>query len=74
MRRKISFFLLLVAFTLAAFPMTAESAYYGSSKSNKYHYRSCRWAHKIHAFNLVVFKDKTEAKKAGYIPCKVCNP
>ena len=43
---------------------------WASSKSNKYHYPNCKWAQKINANNLVVFKSPEDAIKAGYIPCK----
>jgi micrococcal nuclease len=59
---------------LACIPPSAESAYYGSARSNKYHVKACYWAKKIHAVNWVVFKDRQEAQNAGYVPCKVCRP
>ena len=74
MKRKAWFGLLLASMLLALAPLAAESAYYGSTRSNKYHVKSCRWAKKIHAVNWVVFKDAKEAKQAGYVPCKVCKP
>ena len=48
--------------------------YVGSSKSNKYHRRSCVWAGRISPKNLVVFNSPEEAISAGYVPCKVCKP
>lgn len=52
----------------------ASQLYWGSSQSDKFHYPSCRWAHKIKHSNLIVFKSRQEALNAGYVPCKVCRP
>jgi hypothetical protein len=51
-----------------------DTQFYASKKSNKYHYPSCRWAKKIKPANLIIFSSVGEAKRAGYIPCKVCRP
>lgn len=51
-----------------------ESVYVGSVNSDKYHYPSCRWAKKISSHNLTKFGSAEEARKKGYVPCKVCNP
>jgi len=52
-----------------------ETKYYvGSKLSNKYHLPDCKWAKKISPKNLVKFKTVAEAKKAGYVACKVCKP
>jgi endonuclease YncB( thermonuclease family) len=48
--------------------------YYASKNSNKYHKPTCQWAKKISESNLVVFKTKEDADKAGYKPCKSCKP
>jgi competence protein ComEC len=53
---------------------STDYKYIGSINSNKYHYTYCEWAQKIKVENAVYFKDKKEAEKAGYIPCKVCKP
>lgn len=59
-------------------PATPERSsggkFYASKKSNKYHYPSCRWAKKIKSYNLITFNSVGEAKRAGYVPCKVCKP
>lgn len=49
-------------------------AYVGSSKSNKYHLPTCRYAQKISPENRVWFQTKEEAQAAGYEPCAVCKP
>jgi competence protein ComEC len=48
--------------------------YVGSSKSDKYHLPSCRYAEKILPANQVWFSSKAEAQAAGYVPCGVCKP
>lgn len=55
-------------------PNTVLAEYWGSKKSDKFHYPSCQWAMKIKPENKIVFKTKEDALKAGYIPCKVCKP
>jgi len=46
----------------------------GSTKSDKYHYPSCRWAEKILPENQIWFSSSEEARGAGYVPCGVCHP
>jgi len=46
----------------------------GSTKSDKYHYPSCRWAEKILPENAIWFSSSEEARAAGYVPCGVCHP
>jgi len=71
--RLILFISLLCLLFLAALQSRPEY-YVGSSQSNKYHLVDCKWAKKISPKNLVKFKTVAEAKKAGYVPCKVCKP
>lgn len=52
----------------------SDDKYVGSVNSDKYHYPSCRWAKKIKPENRVWFKDKDDARRQGYVPCKVCKP
>ncbi len=52
----------------------ASQEYWGSVRSDKFHYPSCRWAQRISPGNLVVFHSRQEAFSAGYVPCKVCRP
>lgn len=52
----------------------AIAGYRSSSKSNKFHRSSCRWAQRISPQNLVIFESREEARKAGYEPCKECKP
>jgi micrococcal nuclease len=55
-------------------PVNITSQFWVSQESNKYHYPTCLWAQKIKHSNLIKFSSPEEALKAGYIPCKVCNP
>ena len=45
-----------------------------SKNSDKYHLDTCAIAQKIDAANKITFNTPEEAIKAGYSPCKVCNP
>lgn len=66
------FSVLLFLVLLATAVQAAE--FWGSSKSDKYHFPSCRHARNIKPANLVVFKSPAEAVQSGYTPCKVCRP
>ncbi len=52
----------------------AEHKYVASNSSNIFHKPDCRWAGNISQRNLVTYKSKDEAIKAGKRPCKTCNP
>jgi hypothetical protein len=52
----------------------AEHKYVASKSSNIFHKPECRWAKNISDHNLVSYKSKDEAIKAGKRPCKTCNP
>ncbi|MFC1912043.1 thermonuclease family protein [Chloroflexota bacterium] len=51
-----------------------EILYVGSTKSDKYHYRWCRYVEQIKRENFIGFSSVAEAQAMGYVPCKVCNP
>jgi len=51
-----------------------EYSYVASKSSNIFHKPECRWAQNISQRNLVTYKSKDEAIKAGKRPCKTCNP
>jgi competence protein ComEC len=55
-------------------PANQTGACVGSTKSNKYHSPSCRYAENIAPENQIWFKDATSAQAAGYEPCGVCKP
>lgn len=66
----------ILLFALIAFLAVVSQAteFWGSKNSNKYHYSTCSSAQRIKPNNLVVFSSPNEARKAGYVPCKVCRP
>jgi hypothetical protein len=45
-----------------------------SNSSTIFHKPECRWAQNISKENLVTYKSREEAIKAGKRPCKTCNP
>jgi len=53
---------------------TIEHKYVASNSSDIFHKPDCRWAQNISQSNLVTYKSKEEAIKAGKRPCKSCNP
>jgi hypothetical protein len=52
----------------------SETELIGSSTSKKYHLSACRFASKIKPDNKISFESIEDAKRQGYLPCKVCNP
>ena len=58
----------------SALTSTSSGKFVGSTKSDKYHYPSCRWAKKILPQNEIWFASSEEARAAGYVPCGVCKP
>jgi hypothetical protein len=55
-------------------PTAIENGFVSSSNSNIFHKPGCRWAQNISKENLVIYKSREEAIKAGKRPCKTCNP
>ena len=51
-----------------------EESLVGSKSSRKYHRPDCRFAQKIKPENLISFSGVEDARREGYLPCKVCNP
>jgi len=51
-----------------------EYSYVASNNSNIFHKPECRWAQNISKENLITYKSREEAIKAGKRPCKTCNP
>ena len=51
-----------------------EKSLVGSKSSKKYHRPDCRFAQKIKPENLISFSGVEDARREGYLPCKVCNP
>jgi methylphosphotriester-DNA--protein-cysteine methyltransferase len=52
----------------------APAGYVASKGGEKFHTTDCPVAKKITAEKLVKFTTPDEAIKAGYTPCKTCNP
>ena len=48
--------------------------YVGSKNSSVFHSPGCRSVKRISAKNLVWYKTRSEAIKAGKRPCKICKP
>jgi hypothetical protein len=65
---------IIIVSVLLVLSQVQAGEYWGSKKSNKYHYPDCKWAQKINPANLIKFKSPEDAIKAGYVPCKVCRP
>lgn len=74
MKQYLRAFFLTTVFLFVFVPIAICAEYWGSINSNKYHYSSCTWAHRIKPENLIKFKSKKDARNAGYMPCKVCRP
>ena len=51
-----------------------EAILVASKSSKKYHRPDCRFAQKIKPENLISFSSLEDARREGYLPCKVCNP
>ncbi len=66
--------LFLLFFLLVFIPYALGAEFWASKGSDKYHYPDCEWAQKVKQSNLIIFGSPEEAQRAGYIPCRVCNP
>lgn len=55
-------------------PQPVSATYVGSSKSDKFHYPSCRYAKNILPENLISFSSRNNALSSGYTPCGGCKP
>lgn len=66
------FIVVVILFFIPVLTFAAE--YWGSKKSNKYHYPTCHAAQRINPGNLIKFNSPEEAQKSGYVPCKICKP
>jgi len=53
-------------------PITQSGELHGNISSRVFHSSNCRYFHCKNC--IVVFKNREEAVKAGYRPCKICNP
>jgi len=63
---------LLILVILTSTALSGE--FWGSVKSDVFHYPDCRYAKKINPVYLIKFSSPELAREAGYRPCKVCKP
>ncbi len=68
------FLALIVAAIVLMTANVLASNYVGNANSKKFHYSDCSAAQKIKTSNRVEFSSREEAVRAGYVPCKRCNP
>ena len=65
----------VILLAAGAVQVFAQDAGFAASKGGeKYHYTTCGIAKKIAPDKLVKLASADEAVKAGYKPCKTCNP
>ena len=53
---------------------TGRYEFIGSKGGDVFHKSDCHWASSISSENLMSYKTREEAVKAGKRPCKFCNP
>ena len=51
-----------------------ETYYIGNKRASNFHRPSCKAVEKILEKSKIVFHNRTDAIKIGYVPCKVCKP
>ncbi len=51
-----------------------ERLYFGNKRSQVFHRPSCKGVAKIPEKSKIIFHNRSDAIKVGYIPCKVCKP
>jgi len=51
-----------------------ETHYIGNKRSYILHKPSCSLVHKISDNNRIIFRNRIDAIKIGYSPCKICKP
>lgn len=51
-----------------------EESYIGNKRTQSFHRPSCKNAAKVPEKNKIIFHNRSDAIKIGYIPCKVCKP
>jgi general secretion pathway protein A len=57
-----------------ASPKVEMTIFWANPGGKAYHYPSCKWVKHAPANNLRKFSSADEALKAGYLPCRRCNP
>jgi len=51
-----------------------ETSYIGNKRTHSLHRPSCNYVNKIPEKSKIVFRNRADAMKIGYIPCKYCKP
>lgn len=51
-----------------------EKNYVGNKRTNSLHRPNCKILDKIPEKNRIIFNNRADALKIGYIPCKICKP
>lgn len=62
------------AAAVPAAPADEAAAYIGNARTLRFHRPACRWAAEISPANRVEIKTRHQAVRAGFEPCKVCDP
>lgn len=52
----------------------SEKHYIGNKRSSAFHRPSCKGVEKIPDKARIVFRNRSDAIKIGYVPCKICKP
>lgn len=53
---------------------SADTEYWASEKTSKFHLPTCEWAEKISENNKIIYDSREDAIADGKEPCDVCNP
>jgi len=72
--KKFIFFMIVAAFMASMATVFANFGYVGNANSHKFHYSDCFTLKNMNPKNRVNFSSRDAAIKAGYVPCKHCNP
>lgn len=51
-----------------------EQIYIGNKRARTFHRPSCKIVEKIPEKSKIIFRNRSDAIKIGYIPCRVCKP
>lgn len=51
-----------------------EKLYIGNKRTQSFHRPSCKGVEKIPEKSKIIFHNRSDAIKVGYIPCKACKP
>ena len=74
MKKVLSIILAGALMCVSGIAFAEDAAYVASKGGEKYHVATCPVVKKIAKENIVSFAKPEDAVKAGYKPCKTCNP